>query len=257
MDAKKRLFGALIGAIAVLGLSGCASTNPGTTVNAPDPLEGLNRSIYGITDSLDKAVLAPAARGYKNVTSEPVRRSVTNFFDNVGYLNTILNDFLQGKVGDGVSDIGRFVVNSTLGIGGLFDPATSMNLPRNNEDLGQTLAVWGFDSGAYIYAPFGPTTVRNTPDEVASRLLNPFFYLGAPVAIPVGFLNAINSRANNLAFTDTIAETSADPYSFVRSGYLQRRNFLIYDRNPPIEDEFEDIDFGDEESADDGVLKIY
>ena len=146
-------------------LSGCAQVPQEGP--AHDPIESFNREMYIFNDTVDQAVLGPIARGYSDVTPAPVRRSVTNFFDNLGYLDTVLNDFLQGKVTRGFADTGRFLVNSTVGIVGIFDVATPMGLPKNDEDLGQTLAVWGANEGAYLMLPgYGPSTVRDAPQYI-------------------------------------------------------------------------------------------
>lgn len=230
-------------------MSGCATTkNPDGTVNV-DPYEETNRSVYGFNDSLDRNIMRPVAEGYRSITPEPVRDSVTNFFDNLKYLNVVLNSFLQGKLGEGFSDVMRFIVNSTIGIGGLFDVATPMGLPAHEEDFGQTLAVWGVDQGAYLNIPFmGPNTARNVPDYGTSYATNPFTYIGGLIFLPVTVLDLINSRANLLDASEFVDEASIDPYSFTREAYLQQRKFLIHDGNPPSEDydDLFDVDAGDE-----------
>lgn len=242
--------------LALLGiLTGCATTQPddGST---PDPFENTNRSFYKLDDTLDRAILKPIAEKYADIAPDQVRISVTNFFDNLYYLNVILNSFLQGKIRQGISDTARFVFNSTLGIGGLFDVATDMGMPMHEEDLGQTLAVWGFDSGAYLYIPLvkGPNTVRDTPDMATSYLLNPLTYISSIVLWPVSALYLVNTRANLLDDTTIRDEAAVDPYSFTREAYMQRREFLIHDGNLPTEG-YEDI-FEDEEFNEDGTLII-
>jgi len=224
-----------------------------------DPLEPVNRSFYQFNDGLDRNFIRPVAEAYVKVTPEPFREGITNFFNNVGYLNVIANDLLQGKVGQFFQDSGRFVVNSTLGIGGLFDPASGMGLPAHQEDLGQTFGVWGAPEGAYLVLPlFGPDSVRNVGDRVTSTLLNPLFYVGGVVLVPVQALNVVNTRANFLDATRVRDQAALDPYAFTRESWRQRRQFLIYDGNPPTTelDEFIDEDSsGDADSG--GVLKVY
>ena len=236
----------------ITGLSsGCATTNSkeaGIQPN-PDPLEPANRAFFGLNESLDKYFMRPVANAYVDVTPQPFRTGVTNFFDNLSYLNVVLNSFLQGKFDQGFSDTFRFVVNSTVGIGGLLDVATPMGMEKHEEDLGQTLAVWGLGQGSYLYIPVqGPNTVRNLPNYATSYFLNPLTYVSGTILFPVAALNIINARANLLEATNIRDEAAVDSYSFTREAYLQRRNYLIYDGNPPMEgydDIFEDNDDGD------------
>jgi len=235
-------------------MSGCASgPHPD---GAYDPVMKMNRGIYKFNDVLDKVLINPLTQGYVKVTPKPVRTSVSNFFDNIAYPNTILNDFLQGKGGQGIADMGRLLVNTTLGVAGLFDVATGMGLDKHLEDFGQTLGVWGATQGAYLVYPLiGPNTVRDTPDLVVSTLTNGLFwaglYLNLYVTIPVTVLGILDLRSraeNSMRFVN---EMALDPYIFTREGWTQHRTFLIYDGDPPapaFEDDFED-DFGDDSAA--------
>ena len=238
--------------IVVAGLvTGCASTPNG---DPGDPYEATNRKIYNFNDSIDRNVLQPVARGYVNVTPKPVRNGVTNFFGNVGYLDTIANDLLQGKPTQFLKDSGRFIVNSTIGLGGLFDPAKEMGLSAHQEDLGQTFGVWGAGEGAYLTIPlFGPSSFRDAPGFASAMLLNPLTYLNAVVTIPLTVVNAINTRANLLEATNIRDQAALDPYTFVREAYRQQREFKIYDGNPPGDD-FDDYLEGEGDAA---ILKIY
>ncbi len=249
--------------VRVLGLSlviilstGCAS-NQEKSAASPDPIEPANRAFFSFNEGLDKHLIKPIAEGYVSVTPAPVRSAVTNFFNNLAYLNVVLHSFLQGKFSQGFSDAGRFVMNSTLGIGGLFDVATDAGLERHQEDFGQTLATWGVDRGSYLYLPVrGPNTVRNLPDIATSLFTNPAFYISGAVLFPVTALNVINIRANLLDATAIRDEAAVDPYSFTREAYLQQREYLIHDGNPPT-DGYDDI-FDDEGGFDgeDDVLVI-
>src|SRR5690606_5704408 len=135
----------------------------------PDPLEPANRAFFTFNETLDQYLIRPVAETYVEVAPRPMRTAVTNFFNNLTYLNVILNSFLQGKFYQGVNDTARFVINSTLGVGGLFDVATDAGLPAHQEDFGQTLAVWGASQGAYLYLPVrGPNSVRDAPDLATS-----------------------------------------------------------------------------------------
>ena len=241
-------------------LTGCAGTQ---TINGevnPDPYEETNRSFYKFNDALDRHIMIPVAENYVKAMPEPVRDSVTNFFDNLEYLNVILHSFLQGKLGQGLSDLTRFVVNSTVGVGGLFDVATPMGIKENDEDLGQTLAVWGVEPGAYLYIPFlGPYTARNSPDVASSYFANPFSYISTLYLLPVTFLNLINDRANLLEASEFVNEASIDPYAFTREAYLQQREYLIHDGNPPVDDIFDeylfDMDAEEEEEEPKLIIK--
>lgn len=227
---------------AITLLASCATTRPAPPrAEAYDPAESVNRHIYGFNRGLDRAVLKPAADAYTKVTPFPLRTAVANFFGNIGYLNVVLNDLLQGKVQQGFSDLGRIVVNSTFGILGTIDVATPMGLARHDEDFGQTLAVWGVREGAYLTLPlFGPNTVRDSPGLAVSSVTNLLFYVGTSgVTIPLTVLNAVDQRARASGAFQFIDEASVDPYVFTREAYRQRRTFLIFDGNPPPP-EFED-----------------
>ena len=222
--------------VAVVGilvmLSGCAS-NP---TDPNDPFEGVNRDFDAINMHLDKNFFEPVADAYVEYLPGQMRQGVTNFFDNLGTPNDILNSALQGKLGDAASGTGRFVVNSTVGIGGLFDVATSMGMEALDEDFGQTLGVWGADEGAYLVIPLrGPNSVRDIWSIPVSYLTNPLTYVELGVfAIPIAALDAIDTRAR-LATAIKISNEALDPYVFRREAYRQRRVDLIYDGNPPDE----------------------
>ena len=235
-------------------LSGCVTT-PET--DPTDPLENVNRSFYQFNDGLDRHFIKPVAQTYKDVTPTLFRTSVTNFFDNLSYLNVILNDFLQGKLGQFLQDSSRFVLNSTIGIGGLFDPATDLGLIPHDEDLGQTFGVWGAGEGAYLVLPLlGPDTMRDVPDRASSMFLNPLFYISSTITIPLSALNIINTRANYLEATRFVEEAALDPYSFTREAYRQRREYLIHDGHPPTS-EFDEFIEDEGEPEDPGVLKVF
>jgi phospholipid-binding lipoprotein MlaA len=241
----------------VFGLSlasGCAttgqtqSTKPDVVSNA-DPIEPMNRKFFKFNETLDKYFMKPIAKGYVKVTPQLFRSGVTNFFNNLAYLNVVLNSFLQGKIEDGFMDSFRFLFNSTIGIGGLVDVSTTLGFKQHDEDLGQTLAVWGVQQGAYLYIPlYGPNTVRKVPDYASSYVTNPFTYVSGGLLLPVSILNAINKRANLLEATNIRDEAAVDKYIFTREAWLQQRRYLIYDGNPPVEglDDIFNNDTGDE-----------
>lgn len=207
-----------------------------------DPLEGINRPIYGINDALDRALTKPIARGYQKIVPEPARTGVTNFSNNLLTPRSILNNFLQGKAHNGMGELARFVLNSTLGIGGLFDVATASGLEANPEDFGQTAAVWGIPSGPYVVLPFrGPSTLRDAlmmPLDVQADPL--YHYENTSVRDKLYVLRLINLRARLLALDELLAD-SADPYLSVRESYLQNREFEIYDGNPPVDEEEDNL----------------
>lgn len=238
--------------------TGCATTHGTNGGVNDDPLEQTNRVFFNVNETLDKHLLKPVAEVYVEVTPVGVRTSITNFFDNLTYLNVILNGFLQGKFNQGMSDLVRFLTNSTAGIGGLFDVATPIGMPKHDEDFGQTLAVWGVDKGSYLYLPlFGPNTARDSTDFVPSTLLNPLFYVSSAMLFPVNALNAVNKRANLLEASNLRDEAAVDPYAFTREAHLQQREYLIYDGDPPVADYDDFFDQSESESGErNGVLVI-
>lgn len=219
--------------VAVLTASGCAAAprNP----DPSDPWEGTNRSVYNFNEALDEAVLEPVSEAYVDVTPQPVRTAVSNFFDNLAYINVILNDFLQGKAEQGVSDSARFVWNSTAGILGFFDVASRMGLKPHDEDFGQTLGVWGAESGPYLTLPvLGPSSGRDVTGLPVTYGTNILFYVGeAAVAWPLAILNIIDLRARSAGFMRFRDVAALDPYLFTRESYLQYRTYQVYDGNVP------------------------
>ncbi len=207
-------------------------------VNGHDPWEGFNRTIYRFNDEVDRLVIKPLAKGYRRVTPRPVRRSVGNFFRNLLEPTTIVNDLLQGKPLQAISDSGRFLLNSTLGIVGLFDVAAKVGVERNQEDFGQTFAVWGVPSGPYVVLPFlGPSNVRD-----AFGLL-PYYYFTDPrlalddrqARVALVAIDVIDFRSQLLGAT-RLLDMQLDPYLFSRESYRQKRLDLIYDGEPPLDE---------------------
>lgn len=212
-------------------LGGCATNNP------RDPLEPMNRAIYSFNDGLDNVLLKPVAQGYRAVLPQFVRTGVSNFFANINDVIIALNNLLQGKVLNAVSDVGRVAVNSTIGILGLFDPATEFGLEKHNEDFGQTLGYWGVGDGAYLVLPlFGPSNIRDAVGRFVDFKTDPLTYVHSMRARNILWgTRLINTRAD-LLDTSKILETAAlDPYEFVRDAYLQRRRNLVFDGAPPME----------------------
>lgn len=232
---------ALVAAALVLLVAGCA------TVSAPDerdPWEPVNRVTFEVNDVLDRAVIKPVAEGYRFVLPSEVRSGVRNFFANLHDPWIAANQFLQGKVDDGLSDLWRFIANSTFGLGGIFDIASDMRMPKHNEDFGQTLAVWGLGFGPYFVLPvLGPSSVR----DAGGRGVDFLAYL--PAYIPewvdlrhratwvngLSITEFVQARADLLDTTTALDQAALDRYAFVRNAYFQRRRNLIYDGNPPME----------------------
>ncbi len=206
----------------LLFLAGCATTG------GPDPLQAMNRRFYAFNSGTDRLIMSPVARMYKTVAPKPLRASLTNFFHNVAYPDVIVNDFLQGRIGQGAGDIGRFVVNSTLGLLGLFDVATPLGLKAHVEDAGLTLGRWGVGRGPYLVLPFvGPDTLRNTPSLVMGIFTNVLYYVGnSALTIPLTVFDVINARANASSSLRYVRENAVDRYVFTRDAYLQHRNYL-------------------------------
>lgn len=221
--------------------TGCATMRPNDASLDPiDPNEQTNRKFYNFTDAVDRNVLAPVADVYIKYIPNPMQRSIGNFYDNLAYPNVILNAFLQGKVRQGFQDSLRFVVNSTIGLGGLFDMAAPMGLVQHDEDFGQTLGVWGVNTGSYLFVPLiGPSSYRDAPGIPVSVFSNLLFYAGAVASTaivgPVTVLGIIDKRARLSGPMRVRDQAALDPYLFVREGFLQQRKHLIYDGDPPPE----------------------
>lgn len=225
----------LVAAVVAAAGAGCASTQeesePGTT---PDPLEPFNRRVYQFNDKADQYLFKPLAKGYRKVTPNPLEQMIANFFDNLQYPIVIANALLQGKVKQTFVDTGRFVLNSTLGVGGVIDLATEWGVPEHEEDFGQTLAVWGAPQGPYLVLPLlGPSTVRGGIGQIADAQVDPVSYLRDEEDMWGLFgLWIVDLRAG-LLNADDVLEGEFDPYLSVREAFLQRREYLIYDGNPP------------------------
>jgi phospholipid-binding lipoprotein MlaA len=256
-DNYKGLIEALIALGLTLSIVGCATTQTKGNNDNNDPLEGFNRAMYNFNDKLDRYFFTPIARKYVEYTPKPVRTSVTNFFSNILTINTMINDFLQGKADHGMEDLGRIIINSAFGVGGLFDPATGLGIPKHKEDFGQTLGVWGAGEGAYLVLPFlGPSSVRDAPGLGVSVLVNPGFYISSTAIPPIGALGIINERANLLEATRIRDEAALDPYVFTREAYLQKRLSDIYDGAPPTEDIDENLEEEEVEEAGEAMETI-
>ena len=220
-------------------------------VIAADPYEGFNRTMYGFNDSLDSYVFGPIVDGYKWVTPDIVETGISNVFLNMKGINVFLNDFLQGKVQQGAQDTGRFLLNSTVGLGGIFDVATYAGLESNDEDFGQTLAVWGVPKGPYLVLPvLGPSTFRGIPGVVVDTAANPISYLAWPVAAPIAAMAGIDRRATADSSLQFIDDAAVDRYVFTRESYLQHREYLATDGEQEFSNDDLLEDFDDAEGED-------
>lgn len=220
-------------------LSGCATSS--ATYSKSDPWEGWNRDVSEFNKDFDDTILKPLAKGYQEVTPNPIDESITNVFSNINDIGVTINDFLQFKLKQGGMDASRFLINTTVGLVGIFDVAKLIDLPKHDEDFGQTLGVWGVPSGNYMVLPFiGASSPRDAVGLLGDALFNPLTY----VSFFGGFAaNAATAAATGVDITDTrsdvmqsekiIDEASVDRYDFVKNAYIQRRDYLVYDGNPP------------------------
>jgi len=230
-------------------LPACATLPPGER-DARDPFESFNRSMYRFNDTLDRAVARPVAQTYVNVTPQPVRSGVSNFFRNINSARTIVNSALQAKPRLFFTETARLVINTTIGIGGLFDPATQMGLQAGDEDFGQTLGRWGVPPGPYLVLPvLGPATVRDTVGVGVDQFTDPKYYLVEKTWVKFGAtLASLIDRRAELLGADLVLGRAYDPYVFMRNAYLQQRQYEVADGEaPPQSDEFEIFEFDDEE----------
>lgn len=222
--------------VIALTLGGCA-----TTKDNPDPWESFNRKTFAFNDKLDAAVMKPIAQGYVKIMPEFAQEGVNNFYSNIEDIGVSLNNFLQGKPKQGASDAARFVVNTILGVGGLWDIATPMGLEKHDEDFGQTLGVWGVQSGPYFVLPlFGPSSLRDAP----ARLVDPSWYYAIAIGDNWKYwtwwgVDKVRTRADLLTAEGVVEKAALDRYTFIRDAWLQRRQNQVYDGNPPREKEEE------------------
>ncbi len=213
-------------------LAGCATSMP----RKDDPWEHFNRKMFGFNQTMDKIAIRPAAKTYRKLTTAGIRRIVSDFFANLRMPVTIVNDVLQAKPKEALVSTGRFLVNTTVGVLGLFDPASKMGLEYDPEDFGITLAKWGVPEGPYLVLPLiGPTTVRDVVRYPADGAIDPLSRYGReqhdywPTLV---FLVSLRARRLD---TDSLLDTAYDPYLFARDAYRQYRLYDVYDGHPPME----------------------
>jgi phospholipid-binding lipoprotein MlaA len=221
--------------------------------NPDDPFESLNRSVYAFNDKLDVYALKPIAKGYQAVTPDFVDTGVTNFFNNIGDVVVLVNDLLQLKFRQALSDTARIVFNTVIGLGGLIDVSTKFGLVKHDEDFGQTLGYWGVGSGPYLVLPIiGPSNIRDTAGLTVDIVeFDPIYNIPKDsernFAISLKF---IDIRADLISATNILDETAIDRYALIRDAWSQRRKNLVHDGNPPDEFSEEEL-FGDDLFKDD------
>ncbi len=227
----KRCTVAVAAFLAAMSLVGCAST---TANNPRDPFESFNRAMFSVNEGID-TVVKPVAQGYTDYVPSPIRTGIGNFFGNIADLWIAVNNYLQGKFTEGSSDVSRVIVNTTMGVGGLFDVATLLDLEKHNEDFGQTLGVWGIDTGPYLFWPFiGPRDVRDTFGFAVDATADPVMYVNdIPVRNTMIGVRFIDLRASLLPADKIVEEAAFDKYSYIRNAYFQNRLNAVYDGNPP------------------------
>jgi phospholipid-binding lipoprotein MlaA len=228
-----------------LALTGCAAL-PSGKADPRDPWERFNRATFKFNDGLDRAIARPVAKAYVKVMPRVIRTGVSNALSNLDTVPTIINDALQGKFRMAGHDSARFLLNSTLGLGGLFDPASAAGLDSNDEDLGQTLGKWGVESGPYLMLPvLGPSSARDAFSRAADTFLEPVWYLeDDSTRYWIRLIDLLDQRAGLLEL-DSQLERSYDRYAFVRNAWLQRREYQVKDgevedQSLELEEEFKD-----------------
>jgi phospholipid-binding lipoprotein MlaA len=210
---------------------------------AVDPWESLNRKTFAFNEFIDRYFLKPVAKGYQAVTPEPVDTSVTNFFSNLREVPSFVNHVVQARPKDAAADAGRFVVNSTVGVLGLFDVASKLGIEQKQADFGLTLGRWGVGSGPYLMLPFlGPSNLRDAAGQAVDVFDYPVFYLQSQAELPMRALEIVDGRADLLETEELI---TGDRYVFIRNLYVQRREFLLGGgvAEPNFDDEFDDEEF--------------
>jgi phospholipid-binding lipoprotein MlaA len=224
-----------------LFMCGCATLPPGTTRSPRDPWERMNRATFKMNYALDKAILRPVARGYQRAVPRFVQTGFRNFMGNLGYPVVMVNDLLQGEFRAFGNDTARLVLNTTWGLGGLFDPATTAGLDKNYRDFGQTLGKWGLKSGPYFVIPIlGPSDVRDGFGRLVDEYSDPRHYIRNRYwNWGLWTVEKIDNRALLLS-ADQALDTSYDPYAFMRNVYLQNRDYLVNGGRSVEQDQEED-----------------
>lgn len=223
-------------------LQGCASVSS-AAADPRDPWEGMNRNVFAFNEKLDQVLMRPVAEAYVAVLPSFVRTGVHNFMGNLGDIWTTVNATLQLKGQVAAESFMRVAVNSTFGLYGVLDIASEAGIQKRKEDLGQTLGHWGVKPGPFVVLPvLGPSTLRDTVALPVDWQATPGQYFQDGTRTGVTVLNATDTRAGLLQATDALKQASLDPYSFVRDGWLQKRQNDVYDGNPPSDFDYSDPD---------------
>lgn len=254
-DHKKLFLTACTAAVVCLAMTGCASTHQTADGEVYDPMEGMNRAVFDVNDAVDQAIAEPIARGYRAVTPKLARDGVRNFLRNLRSPVNLANQILQGDVEGAAADVSRFAMNTTIGVGGLFDVAADTGLEYEYEDFGQTLAVWGVDHGPYLVLPLmGPSSFRDATGMLVDTLADPVrlylyntdqeeWYYARTGA------TALDKREELLDALDDLRKNSFDYYAAMRSAYMQKRQALVNDDDPDKVDAPSIPDYDDEEQT--------
>ncbi|MEP6505685.1 MAG: MlaA family lipoprotein [Betaproteobacteria bacterium] len=233
-------------ALMLAAVAGCATTGSADRHSAgpKDPYEPFNRKMFSFNDTLDTYALKPVATAYKDVVPSPIRTGVHNFFGNFSDAWSAVNQLLQGKPGDAATMTMRVLTNTTIGIAGLFDPATDLGLERKSEDLGQTLGRWGLEPGPYLVLPlFGSSDIRDGIALPADTYVSPTLLVSSTwQKVGVDAIGVIDARAGLLGASQMLDELAFDRYTFMRDAYVSRRRSLVYDGNPPDLPDADDAD---------------
>lgn len=237
---------ALCGALSLFALlTACATLPPGATRDPRDPFERINRTTFKFDDALAHKVALPIARGYQATVPKPIRRGIANLFENAHTPVIMLNDLLQGKFTAFGQDTGRLILNSTLGLGGLLDPATQVGLPKEDNDFGRTLGTWGVHPGPYLVLPlFGPSDIRDGLGKLVDEFGAPQSYINDKwILYGVEGVSLVNTFSESLLPTYQLLDqqNAFDRYAFSRNAYLQQRNFLIHGENGKVDQEELDL----------------
>jgi phospholipid-binding lipoprotein MlaA len=238
------VFQAVLAVVGILAINGCATTS--TAERDPrDPYEPFNRGVHRFNTAIDRGFAKPITKAYRAVAPKPVRTGVGNFLNNLTYPGTVVNAALQGKVRQAGRDGARFLLNTTLGLGGVLDPATAAGFELNDEDFGQTLGKWGVPSGAYVVLPLiGPSSVRDSFGTVLDRATDPSSYVDdSAVTLGLNFVQLLDRRSRVMDIERQL-DGVFDQYAFVRNAWLQRREFQVRDGDvveAPPDEEAEDI----------------
>jgi len=216
--------------VLICSASGCATLPPGSVRDPRDHFERFNRAMFEFNTALDHAVMRPVARAYVERVPGPIRTGVSNFLTNLHYTTTIGNDILQARFRDFAGDVARLVVNTTLGIGGLLDPASALRLARHDRDFGQTLGEWGVHTGSYLVLPLlGPSDVRDAIARVPDRYMTVDGIVNdTTLSLSLFGVGAVDERANALP-ADNAINSAFDPYAFVRSAWFQLRDYKVHE----------------------------